>query len=161
MLNEPFMPENEPCDDRNCHRKNHSEDKSPRCILHAVHQIHAEQRGDERGAHHHDRHRRQRTHHRIHIIINNRGIGVHRRLQDVGVDRGGLAGLRHLDVHVLDEVGIEFVDLQFELQLLQQVLVAADGGLEVGERVLQTAEAYQTLVVHLLVEVTLGLVDEH
>ena len=133
MLNKPFMPEYEPCSDRNSHRKHHCEDKSPCRIFHAVYQVHTEQRGDERGAHHHDRHRRQRTHHRIHIIINNGRIGVHRRLQDVGVDLGGLGGLRHLDVHVLDEVGIEFVDLQFELQLLQQVLVAADGGLEVGE----------------------------
>ena len=161
MLNEPFVAEKPPCHCRNTHRNYHREEEAPGFFLHAVHQIHTEHRGDECGDHHDDRDGGQRTHHRVHIVVDDAGIGVHRRLQDIGIDAGGLSGLRHLDIDVFDQVGIEFIDLEFELQFLHQVLVAPDRGLEIGERILQTAEAYQTLVVHLTVEIALGLVDEH
>ena len=59
--------------------------------------------------------------------------------------------LRHLNAHVLDEVGIELVHLQFELQLLQQRFVSANRSDEVGERVLQPAQPDEACVVHLLV----------
>ena len=67
------------------------------------------------------------------IVVDDTLIGVHRRLKNVGVDAGGLTSLGHLNIYVLNEVGVEFVNLQLELQLRQQVLVTSDGGLEIGE----------------------------
>ena len=48
--------------------------------------------------------------------------------------------------------------LQLELQLLEQGLVAANGGDEVGERVLQPAQPDEAFVVHLLVKIVLCFV---
>ena len=50
--------------------------------------------------------------------------------------------------------------MQLEFQLLQQVFVASDRGVEIGERVLQARQSDEALVVHRVVEVVLGLVDE-
>jgi len=50
--------------------------------------------------------------------------------------------------------------LQLEFQFLEQVLVAADGGDEIGERVLQARQSDKAFVVHLVVEIVLGLLDE-
>ena len=80
------------------------DDKSERCCLHAVDEVHAEHRGDERRNHQDDSHRRERTHHCIHVVVDDAGVSVHGRLEDVRVDSGGLAGLRHLNVYVLDKV---------------------------------------------------------
>ncbi len=135
--------------------------KSVRAVLHAVDEVHAEQGGDQRRQHHDDTDTEvKRTHRGVHVVVDDARIGVHRRFQDVGVDAGGLSRLRHLDVDVLDEVGIQLVHLQLELQFRQQVLVASDGGDEVGEGVLQTCQSYQALVVHTMVEVALRLLDE-
>ena len=131
------MAEKPPSHARNHERNHDGKDKSPRAILHTVDQIHTKHRGDERRYHHDNRHRGEGTHHRVHVVVDDAAVGVHRRLKDVGVDGGGLSGLRHLDVDVLDEVGVQLVNLQLELQLRQQRLVATDGGLEIGQRVLQ------------------------
>ena len=155
------MPENEQADDRNTHRKDNGNDETYGVVLHAVDEVHTEERCYQRGQHEDDGSRGQRTHDGVHVVVDNRLVGVHRRLQDVGVDAGGLACLRHLDVDILDEVGVQLVYLQLELQLLQQVLVASDGGVEVGQRVLQTGQSDERLVVHLAVQVALGFLDEH
>ena len=155
------MSEEPPTGTRNANGEDDGDDESPGLGFHTVDEVHTEHRGDQRGYHHDDGDGGQGTHHRVHIVVDDTLVGVHRRFQDVGVDEGGLAGLCHLDVDILDEVGIEFVNLQFEFQFGKQRLVASDGGLEVRERVLQTAQTDQTLVVHFLVEVALGLIDEH
>ena len=130
---QPLVAEHPPADAGDNHGDDEGEDKAPGFRLHAVDQVHAEHRGDERGNHHDDGHRGERTHDGVHVIVDNRLVGVHGRLEDVRVDAGGLAGLCHLDVDVLDEVGVKLVNLELELQLRQQGLVASDGGLEVGE----------------------------
>ena len=112
------------------------EGEAPRTGLHSVEEIHAEQAGDE-GRHHQEHgHERQRLHHRGHIIIDDIGVGVHGRFEDVGVDACHLARLVHLDADVLDEVGIEFVNGQLELQLREECFVATDGSGEIGQGVL-------------------------
>ena len=155
------MTEEPPAGTRNANGEYDCDDESPGLGFHTVDEVHAEHRGDECRNHHDDGDGCKRTHHRIHIVVDDTLIGVHCRFQDVGVDEGGLAGLCHLDIDILDEVGIQFVNLEFELQFREKRLVASDGCLEVRERVLQTTEADQALVVHLLVEVALGLIHEH
>ena len=159
--NKPFVTEKPPATDRNSYRKDDSDDKSPRLLFHAIDQVHAEHRGDKRRNHHDDGDGGQRTHHGVHIVVDDTLISIHRRLQDVRIDAGRLTGLTHLDVDVLDKVSVKFVDLQFELQFRQQRLVTSDRRDEVGQRVLQTAQADERLIVHLTVQVALGLVDEH
>ena len=150
-LYQSFPAQQPPRSPRNNHRDDDGDDKPPRTGLHAVDEVHAEEARDERGKHHDDAHRGQRTHHGIHVVVDDARIGLHRRFQDVGIDVGGFACLRHLNAHVFDEVGIELVHLQFELQLLQQRFVSANRSDEVGERVLQPAQPDEAFVVHLLV----------
>ena len=157
---QPLVAQYHPTERADGKRHDERDGEAPGIALQSVGDVHAIQRGDERGRHHDDGDRGQRTHHRVHVVVDDARVGVHGRLQDVRVDAGGLACLRHLDVDVLDEVGVKLVHLQLELQFLQQVLVAADGGDEVGERVLQPGEADEALVVHLVVKVVLGLLDE-
>ena len=88
--------------------------------FHTVDEVHAEHGRDESREKDDHVQRRQKPHHRIHIIINNVRVGVHRRVKDVDVDGGGLTRLVHLDVHILNEFGIQFIDRQTELQLAQQ-----------------------------------------
>ncbi len=159
-LQQPLVAQHHPAEGADGKRHDERDGKSPGIVLQAIGDVHAIQRGDERGRHHDDGDRGERTHHRVHVVVDDARVGVHRRLQDVGVDAGGLSGLRHLDIDILNEVGVELVHLQLELQFLQEVLVAADRGDEVGERVLQPGEADEALVVHLVVEVVLGLLDE-
>ena len=87
------------------------DDESERCCLHAVDEVHTEHRGDERRNHQDDGDRRERTHHGVHVVVDDAGVGVHGRLEDVRVDGGGLAGLRHLNVYVLDKVVVQLIDL--------------------------------------------------
>ena len=87
------------------------EDKAKGFLLHAVDKVHTEERRDERGEHHDDGDAGERSHDGVHVVVDDALIGIHRRLKDVGVDARRLAGLRHLDADVLDEVGIKFVNL--------------------------------------------------
>ena len=136
------------------------DDESVLAVLHAVDEVHAEEAGHEGGEHEHNRHRGEGTHHGVHVVVDDARVGVHGRLEDVAVDVRRLAGLTHLDVYVFYQVGVQLVDLQLEFQFRQQVLVAAYGGDEIGERVLQTAQADKALVVDVVVEIALGLLDE-
>ena len=154
------MAQNPPCGARNDDGYEQGEGEAEGTVLHAVDEVHAEERRDQGGEHHDDTHGGERTHHGVHVVVDDTGVGVHRRFEDVGIDAGGLARLAHLDVDVLDEVGVELIDLELELQFGQQVFVAADGGDEVGERVLEPGESDQALVVDLLVEVLLRLLDQ-
>ena len=135
-LHQPFMAEKPPAAHRNENRDDECEDETPGFLLHAVDEVHAKEWGNERGEHHDNGYRRQRTHDLIHIIVDNRLVGVHRRLQDVAVNIGSLASLRHLNVHILNQVCIQLVNLQFKLQLWQKRLIATDGSLEIGQWVL-------------------------
>ena len=105
------MAEEPPAADGNEEGDDEGEDESPGLFLHTVDQVHAEERGDERGEHHDDGDRCQRTNDVVHVVVDDRLIGVHRRLQDVGVDISGLAGLCHLDIDVFYQVGVQLVDL--------------------------------------------------
>ena len=160
LLKKPLETQNPPCDARNEDGDDNGNEESVTALLHAVDEIHAEERGYQRGKHEDDGDRREGTHGGVHVVVDDAGIGVHRRFQDVRIDGGSLAGLRHLDVDVLDEVGVQLVHLQLELQFLQQRLVASDGGDEVGERVLQARKADEALVVDIVVQIVLGLLDE-
>ena len=89
-------------------------------MLHAVDEVHTEHGGDEGWEEDDHVERREESHHRVHIIINNVRIGVHRGVEDVDVDGCRLTCLVHLNVHVLNEFGIQFIDWQTELQLAQK-----------------------------------------
>ena len=97
-----------------CHggeyREDDGDDETPAPRLHAVDEVHTEERGNERREHDNHVERREQTHHTVHVVVDDIGIGVHRRVENVGVDVGGLTGLLHLDVHVLDEFGVKFID---------------------------------------------------
>ena len=56
------------------------DDKSERCCLHAVDEVHTEHRGDERRNHQDDGDRCERTHHGVHVVVDDAGVGVHGRL---------------------------------------------------------------------------------
>ena len=109
-------------------------------MFHAVYQVHTEQTGNQRGEHQDNADAGEHFHDAAYIIINNTGVSVHCRVKDVVIDVTGLAGLTHLDIDVLDHVGIQLIDGQFELQLRQQVLVATDRSYKVGQAVLQAAQ---------------------
>ena len=108
------MSEEPPANARNANGEDDGDDESPGLGFHAVDEVHAEHRGDECGNHHDDGDGCKGTHHRVHIVVDDTLVGVHCRLKNVRVDKGGLAGLSHLDIDILDKVGIEFVNLQFE-----------------------------------------------
>ena len=154
------MTEEPPGGSSSAHRDDECQYKTEWFLFHTIDEVHSKERGNERWKHHDDGDGSQRTHHGVHVVVDDARIGVHCRLEDVRVDGRCLAGLGHLNVHVFDEVGIELVDLELELQFREQCLVASDGGLEIGERILQAAKSYQRLVVHVTVEVALGFVDE-
>ena len=63
------MAEEPPAADGDEQRDDECEDEAPGLFLHAVDQVHAKERGDERGEHHDDGHRGQRTHHLIHVVV--------------------------------------------------------------------------------------------
>ena len=105
------MPEKPPNSGRNEYGNEHGDGESDGIVLHAVDEVHAEERRDERGKHHHNRHRGECTHHRVHVVVDDARIGIHRRLKDVAVDVGCFPGLAHLDVDVFDEVGVQLVNL--------------------------------------------------
>ena len=109
------------------------DDESPWFFFHAIDEVHATHRGNQRWYYHDTGDGGQGTHHGVHVVVEDTLIGVHRGFQNVGVDKSGLTGLRHLDVNILNQVCIQLVDLEFELQLREQRLIASDGGLKVGE----------------------------
>ena len=59
------------------------EDEAEGLLLHAVDEVHAEERGNEGGEHHDDGDGGEGTHHRVHVVVDDGGVGVHRRLEDV------------------------------------------------------------------------------
>ena len=102
-------------------------------MFHSVDEIHSEKAGDECGEHEDDGDGGECPHRRVHVVVDDAGVCVHRGFKDIGVDRRGFACLRHLDVDVFDKVCVEFVYLQLELELCEEVFVATYGGDEIGE----------------------------
>ena len=141
-------------------REDDNEQEAPPRILQSRHEVHTEDAGDERGKHEDNGHGSHLFHDASHIIIDNAGVGLHGRVENVGVDIRRLAGLVHLDGDVLDEVGVEFVHGEFEFQFGEEGLVATNGGNEIGQAVLQSGESDEVFVVNAVVEVALGLFDE-
>ena len=114
--------------------------KSPPYILHSVDYVHTQQAGYQCGEHEYDADAGEHLHHSAHVVVDDVGVCVHGGIEDVGVDVGGLTRLAHLNVDVLNHVGIQFVDGKFELQLRQEVLVATYGCDEIREAVLQPTQ---------------------
>ena len=83
LLHQAFMAEKPPAGHGNEQGNDQREGESPKLLFHAVYQVHAEKRGDERGKHHDDGDRGQRTHHVVHVVVDDTLVGVHRRLQNV------------------------------------------------------------------------------
>ena len=135
------------------------EGEAPANLLHAVYQVHAEEAGNERGEHQDNADAGEHLHDGAHVVVDDVGISVHCGVKDVSVDVGGLAGLTHFDANVLYHVCVEFVDGQFELEFGEQILVASDGGDEVSEAVLQTAQGDEVGIIDFSVQILLGLVD--
>ena len=92
------MAQNPPCGARNDNGYEQGEGEAEGTVLHAVDEVHTEERGDQGGEHHDDTHGGERTHHGVHVVGDDTGVSVHRRFEDVGIDAGGLARLAHLDV---------------------------------------------------------------
>ena len=72
------MAEEPPANARNCHRKDNCDDESPGLGFHAVDEVHAEHGGDKCGDHHDDSDGCQRTHHGVHIVVDDTLVGIHR-----------------------------------------------------------------------------------
>lgn len=135
-------------------------EESPSTLFHAVDEVHAKEACHEGWQHDDHVEAREQTHHLVHVVVDEVGIGIHGGVEDVGVYGSHFACLLHLDVHVFDEFGIEVVDRQSELKFREQSLVATNRCSEVCEAVLQARKACEVLVVDISVEVALGLLDE-
>ena len=133
LLYQSLVAEEPPTHARYADGEDDGDDESPWFFFHAIDEVHAKHRSDQRRYHHNDGDGCQGTHHGVHVVVDDALVGVHRRFQNIGVDKRRLAGLCHLNINIFDEVGIQFVDLEFELQFREQRFVASDGGLEVGE----------------------------
>ena len=102
-------------------------------MFHPVDEVHTKKTGHEGREHHDDGHHGKRTHHIVHVIVDDALVGIHRGFENVRIDTGRLPGLCHLDVHVFNQVGIQLIHLKFELQFGQQGLITPDGGIEIRE----------------------------
>lgn len=80
--------------------------ESPPRVFHAVHQVHTIQTGNQGGEHEDDADGRHGAHHHTHVVVDDIGVGVHRRIENVGIDIGGFACLVHLNRDVFNEVGV-------------------------------------------------------
>ena len=105
---------------------NHHGEAPPRGF-HAVDEIHSEDARDECGEHEDDGNARHLFHDARHVVVDDAGVGFHCGVKDVGVDVGGFSCLVHLNRDVFDEVGVQFIDGQFELQFGKQGFVAGFG----------------------------------
>ena len=77
-----------------------------------VRDVHAQKRGDQRGHHQYHRDDGQSVDHMVQVVGNDARVGVHRAIQDVGVDVGHGRGLRIVNDNVFEKIG--------------QVLIAVD-----------------------------------
>ena len=136
LLYQSLVAEEPPTHARYADGEDDGDDESPWFFFHAIDEVHAKHRGDQRWYHHDNGDGGQGTHHSVHVVVDDTLIGVHCRFQNVRVDECGFAGLRHLNVDVLNQVGVYFVNLQFELQFRQQRLVATDRSIKIGKGVL-------------------------
>ena len=127
--------------------------------FHAVHEVHAEEAGYECGEHEDNADAGEHLHDGAHVVVDDVGVCVHRGVEDVGVDVGGLASLTHLNANVLYHVSVKFVDGQFELELGEQVLVASNGSDEVGEAVLKATQRNKIGIAYIAIQILLGFVD--
>ena len=126
FLNQMLEPEEPPRTDGDEYGDDDGNEESEGGRLHAIDEVHTKKRGYERRKHEDDTHGGKRTHHGIHVIIDDTSIGLHRGIKNFRIDTRRFSRLTHLDVYVLDEVSIQFVNLQLELQLEQKGLVATD-----------------------------------
>ncbi len=100
---------------RDAYRKEECEGEAPSGAFHTVHEVHTKETGDERGEHEDNADAGEHLHHLTHVVVDEVGIGVHRGVEDVGVDVCCLARLAHLDTHVLYHICVQFVNGQLEL----------------------------------------------
>lgn len=109
--------------------------------------VHAVEAGNERGHHQHDRDGRHALHDLIHVVGDDRGIGVHRAGQYFGVDVGGVLGLANLDLHILEQVAVGHIGEDMA-ETLDEHLVALQRRAEVDQRLLQAHKSQQVRVLH-------------
>lgn len=110
-LQQSFAFQYPPGDARDDYRHYDGDEETVRRVLHAIDEVHAEHRGDECWEHHNDTHRGEGTHYGVHVVVDDARVGVHGRLQNVRVDAGGFPCLRHLNVDILNQVGVALIDL--------------------------------------------------
>ena len=71
------MAENPPENARYASRYDERDDEAIAAVLHAVYEIHAKEAGYERGEHQYYGHRGERSHHSVHVVVDDARVCVH------------------------------------------------------------------------------------
>ena len=120
--------------------------------------IHAIEAGDDGGYHQRDAEARHAFHDVVHVVRDDGGEGVHRAGQDVAVDVHRVVGLAQLDDGVVQQLHVQHAGvLEDVLQPAYQHFVAADGGIEVNQRLLQLHQSQQVFVADALLQLFFGV----
>ena len=103
--------------------------KPPLAVLKRIGDVHSIERGDHRRDHQYDGYRGELLHDVVHVVGDDRSIGIHHAGKDAGVDVGQFLRLTELDLGVFQQVLIEEIPFVFQvLESLEQDQVAIDGG---------------------------------
>ena len=73
-----FVTEYPPRNSRYHNRYDDGDEESELVVFHTVYEVHSKEAGDERGEHQDDADRGERTHHGVHIVVDDARVGVHR-----------------------------------------------------------------------------------
>lgn len=120
--------------------------------------IHAIEAGDDGGYHQRDAEARHAFHDVVHVVRDDGGEGVHRAGQDVAVDIHRVAGLPQFDDGVLQQFHVQHpAVLEDVLQPAYHHFVAADGGVEVDQCLLQLHQAQQVFVADAFLQFLFGV----
>ena len=120
--------------------------------------VHAVEAGDDGGYHQRDAEARHAFHDVVHVVRDDGGEGVHRARQDVAVDVHRVAGLAQFDDGVFQQLHVQQAAvLEDVLQPANHHFVAADGGVEVDQRLLQLHQAQQVFVADAFLQLLFGV----
>ena len=120
--------------------------------------IHAIEAGDDGGYHQRDAEARHAFHDVVHVVRDDGGEGVHRAGQDVAVDVHRVVGLAQLDDGIVQQFHVQQAGvLEDVLQPAYQHLVAADGGVEVDQCLLELHQSQQVFVADALLQFLFGV----
>ena len=119
--------------------------------------VHAPQAGHNGGHREDNGHGGQQLHHNVQVVGNHGSKGIHGAGQNVPVDAAHLHSLLVLDDYILQKIGIlgEIPHKVHAQQLLQNDLVALQGGGEVHQALFQAQHLNELLVLHALVQLVL------